>query len=292
MHRPFSERFVVLTTSFRRQAATAIHSSLPQLTMSFPLAAELNNLGVVRLNEGDLRGALDLFRESLSYTAGELTSSTGVPTSSSSSAAPVSPGPVTSVQFTNLKDTTVEEATSASVVANPTVPPLDGPQVILSTPFVHSKGIDVIPMPNAYSSDVLINTAIVSSIVVFNLAVVCHLKGLEGGPAANIRLLKAKSLYERSQRLLMDACIPCHSIGNPVTDMISMASLNNMAQLNYETGHYEESKQCFEQLIRFASTIVPALYGDPYVGSLMYHTKSNFLLNAIILQKPGIAPAA
>lgn len=260
----------------------------------------LNNLGVVRLNQGDLRGALDLFRESLSYTAGNLRPSS-TPTTA--------PGPSKNASPTAAADASrstpiVPHLTpNASIPATPPTPaestqPDSAADVMkmstTTSPFMHSKGINVLPMANAYSPDMLINTVIVSSIVVFNLAIVCHLKGLEGGHASSSRLFRAKSLYERSQCLLADANVPCHySHGNPVTDMIYMASYNNLAQLHYETAQYAESKHCFDRLIHFAETMSPAKYGDAYVGSLMDLTKSNFLLNAIILQKqPGLAPAA
>jgi Tetratricopeptide repeat len=257
------------------------------------VAAELNNLGVVRLSQGDLRGALDLFRESLSYTAGSLSPYSLPPSSTNSAKEDVAVHAATTTGTsspTNLSDPAAHHPSSPYVAP----PPHHHHHVtMVSTPFVHSNGINVIPMATAYSSDILINMAIVSSIVVFNLAIVCHLKGLEGGPASNSRLLKAKSLYERSQRLLTDVSIPGHySLGNPVTDMIAMASLNNLAQLNYEMSQYEESRNCFDRLVGFACTIVPGQYGDAYVGSLMDRTKSSFLLNAIILQKPGLAPAA
>jgi hypothetical protein len=172
----------------------------------------------------------------------------------------------------------------------------------VSTPFIHCKGINVIPTPMAYSPDMRINATIVASIVVFNLAIVCHLKGLEagGGPGsaatASARLNRAKLLYERSQRLLADALgySLCFSRGSPVADMLTMASINNLALLHYETAQYDESKHYFDQLIQYTSTMSSSpSCRDDYVASMMDRIKSNFLLNAIILQnKPSLAPAA
>jgi hypothetical protein len=241
------------------------------MTMNNLLAAELNNRGVELLNQGcDLRGALELFRESLSHTAGQLSSFPvvlGVPTP------PPDSHPTRHVHATGMLPST--------------------------TPFIHSRGINVIPSPTAYSPDIRINTIIVWSIVVFNLAIVCHLNGLEQGVGGNNarRLVRAKSLYERCQCLMADAGFPLGcSCANPVADMLTMASLNNLAHLHYETANYVESKHYFDQLIQFTSTMsssCPLYGGDAYVASLMDRAKSSFLLNAIILQnKPTLAPAA
>jgi hypothetical protein len=257
-------------------------------------AAELNNLGVVQLSQGDLRGALDRLRESLSFTSGSLiapyssqtstNSLMAVPASTIGTSRPVTSLRVAAHHTAPFTPTATHSASSAGVARH---------NYYHVSPFLHSKGISMLPMVAAYSSDIHVNMAIVSSIVIFNMAIVCHLKGLEGGPESNSKLLRAKSLYERSQRLLTDASIPGdYSLGNPVTDMIAMASTNNLAQLNFEMMQYDESCNCFDRLIRFACTIVPGHYGNAYVGSLMDQAKSNFLLNAIILQKPGLASAA
>jgi hypothetical protein len=312
---------------------------MDDLTMSSMLVAELNNLGVERLHQGHLRGALHLFREALSYTAinlrlpGYTTSynnDTGGSTTSTLNTATTATRPLrpmkkkkndksakdnqgsaaAAVVAATAQNTTATTRPGAAAAAIAVTEPPQQPQhhadaadasSLLSTPFIHSKGINVIPMATAYSPDMLINTVIVSSIVVFNLAIVCHLKGLQqggggsGSASVNSRLVKAKSLYERSQQLLADARVPCHySLGNPVTDMLYMASLNNLAQLHYEMAQYSESKRYFDTLVDFSATIVPRIYGnDYYVASLMERTKANFLLNAIILRKePSLAPAA
>jgi tetratricopeptide (TPR) repeat protein len=140
----------------------------------------------------------------------------------------------------------------------------------------------------------LINSTIVSAIIIFNLSIVYHLKGLEGGSGSisSMRLRKARALYQKSQNLLIDAGVPLGATGNPVIDVLSMALFNNLAHVAFELSSYEESRQFFDFLIRFALTVVPSKYGDAFVAALLDQQKSSFLLNAIILQVPKLAPAA
>lgn len=252
--------------------------------MNCQVAAELNNLGVQVLDSGDLRRALELFREALRYTMGDLH--------------PMESAPPCNQVFPNFSDCSRSAKDSSSHTAESPYtrqmcdlavsPPLGKP----CEPFVHTQGINIIPSPNAYSPDVLVNTTILSSIILFNLAIVYHLKGLESKSQSGERLEKARSLYLKSHVLLGDAGVPLASTSNPVIDMLSMALLNNLAQVLHELSHYEESRQSFDQLIRFALTIVPTNYGDALIGSIIDQQKSNFLLNAIILHKPKLAAAA
>ena len=160
-----------------------------------------------------------------------------------------------------------------------------------STPFIHAQGFGIVGSPGAYSPDPLINTTVISTLVIFNLAVVYHIKGLHEKNLSDRRLLKAHSLYTKAHLLLHDAGVS-FSTGNAVVDLLSMAVANNVANVCYELSRYDESRRYFDGLIRFALTVVPGRYGDQYVGSVMDQQKSNFLLNAIILHAPRLAPAA
>ena len=71
-----------------------------------------------------------------------------------------------------------------------------------------------------------------------------------------------------------------------------MALFNNLAHVSYEMTVFEDSRRYFDGLTSFALTVVPSRYQDAYVGLLLDQLKSNFLLNAIILQVPKLAPAA
>jgi tetratricopeptide (TPR) repeat protein len=250
-------------------------------TLQYEVTVEANNNGVAYLEAGDFHKALESFSVALKHTMGDLdpnrsagiddlsahSDNHGAPSERQESMAPpASTRPVARV--------TTSETKSASA------------------PFAYARGINLIPYASAYSLNDLINTTVVSSIIIFNLSIIYHLKGLEGRSMGRTRLHKAKSLYQKSHRLLADAGVPLGSTGNPVVDMLSMALYNNLAHVSYELQGYDESKAFFQNLIRFALTVLPSKYGDPQVGLLLDQQKSNFLLNAIILQAPKLAAAA
>jgi tetratricopeptide (TPR) repeat protein len=249
-----------------------------------PAVAQLNNLGVAFLDAGDLRKALDLLRDALMHTVGDMQ-----PTEHEMAppvAARLVPGKLQDDNTSPIKQDMDE---SNHIPSSSARFAWDAPS---ASQFVHARGINVIASPTAYSPDVLVNSTVVSSIIIFNLAVVYHLKGLEECGDRNARLSKAMLLYNKSDLLLKDAGVPLSSTGNPVIDMLSMALFNNLAQASFELGSYDESRRYFDNLILFSLTVVPSRYDDAYIGSLLDQEKSNFLLNAIILHAPKLAPAA
>ena len=253
--------------------------------MNSVMAAELNNLGAMHLQNGDLRTSLELFRDALSLTLLDLEAEQR--SSSSHMACDDS--------HEEEQATLVQHHGPASREAHAACTEYDAMPPSSAAAFVQSQAINVIPLPTAYSPDPLVNMTIVSSIVLFNLGIVYHLKGLEPGTSerAAPHLVKACSLYQKSQVLLADSGVPLHDCtGHAVIDMLSMAIHNNLAQVFYELTMYEDSRQHFEQLIAFALTVVPARYGDPMIGNLIDEQKSKFLLNAMILHAPKLAAAA
>lgn len=259
------------------------------------MAAELNNLGAIHLQEGRLRTSLELFRNALNLTLIDLETeqqsscSNDLPSRNDEmDASPALIGDQNSSAGCGL-GCNVSPVTYGSCfeVESDYIQPSPS-----SVPFVQSQAINVIPLPTAYSHDPLVNMTIVSSIVLFNLGIVYHLRGLEGTSESAAHLVKACSLYQKSQVLLADSGVPLNSTGNPVIDMLSMAINNNLAQVFFELSMYEDSRQHFEQLISFAVTVVPARYGDCMIGNLVDQQKSSFLLNAMILHAPKLAAAA
>ena len=253
--------------------------------MNYLIAAELNNLGGSYLHLGDLKKSMELFRDALRYTLVDLN-----PARSAECAAV---GPFETVQPSGHASKEEESEPMDMELPSPPSPCECMKPTSSSAPFVHFHAINVIPSPQAYSPDTLVNTTVVSSIVLFNLGIVYHLKGLEtSGEESRMRLTKARSFYHKSQLLLADAGIPATSVGNPVLDMLLMALYNNLAEVSYEMQSYSESRQYFEGLIRFALTVAPSNYGDATIAAMVDQQKSNFLLNAIILLPPKIAAAA
>jgi tetratricopeptide (TPR) repeat protein len=227
------------------------------------LVAKLNNLGVGRLQTGDLPLAFSTIRDALKYSMGGINNET------------------------------------AAVLANAAVP-TGHPQGAenrtwivqgASTAFVHLNGVQLLPSTTAYSSDVLVSATVTSSILLFNLGLAYHLIALEQPRNVAEMLNKAKSLYEKSCHVLGTIGVGFSSTGSPVVDMVCLANYNNLAQVSYELGAYKESKQFFSRLIRLSSTISSSNYQDPYMAAMVDHQKSSFLLNAVLLSPPMYAAA-
>jgi tetratricopeptide (TPR) repeat protein len=263
--------------------------------MNCQIAAELNNLGGAYLEAGQFKKSVELFRDALRYTLYDLqpqevsTYGSGKGCFTASPPASLGQYEATIGKPASLDEASLSPMTRISVPASAEYEGVTSPSSLL---FVHSHAINVSPSPNAYSTDTLVNTTVVSSIVVFNLGIVYHLKGLEGTGEATMRLAKAMSLYQKSQLLLVDAGVPPSSTGNPVIDSLCMALCNNMAQASFEMLAYNDSRIYFEYLIIFALTIVPSRYGDATIANLVDQQRSNFLWNAIILHAPKLAAAA
>ena len=250
-------------------------------------AADLNNIGVAYLEAGDLKKALELFRTALRQTMGD-----------GRLPPPHLMAPPMNITHPHPSAGDQRDGTSTSTRDRPTEAMQQQQQAksdefnTTATPFIHSQGFGIVGSAGAYSPDQLINTTVVSTIVIFNLAVVYHIKGIHEKALNDTRLIKAHSLYLKAHLLLHDAGVSYGSTGNAVVDLLSMAVSNNLAHVCFELSRYEESRSHFDSLIRFALTVVPPRYGDRYVGSVMDQQKSNFLLNAIILHAPNLAPAA
>jgi hypothetical protein len=257
-------------------------------------AAELNNLGAMHLQSGHLRTSLNLFRDALSLTLLDLEAEqrssccSDMAFENESRTALSSSQANDNVQACSASPNSASRGNSCTEEVESDCPQFSPS----STAFVQAQAINVIPLPNAYSHDPLVNMTIVSSIVLFNLGIVYHLKGLEGTNESSSYLVKSCSLYQKSQVLLADSGVPLNCTGNPVIDILSMAINNNLAQVFFELAMYDDSRQHFEQLIAFAVTVVPARYGDLAIGNLIDEQKSKFLLNAMILHAPKLAPAA
>ncbi len=242
------------------------------------MAADLNNLGAIRLQNGCLQTSLELFRDALALTLNDLEQH------SSSCKDGERELENTFAERDHANRLTLATSCSDGENAYPWAS---------SVPFIQSQAVRVIHLTTAYSSDPLVNMTIVSSIILFNLGIVYHLRGLEEGTSeSSAHLIKACSLYQKSQVLLADSGVSSKSTGNPVIDMLTMANYNNLAQVFFELSMYDDSRQHFEQLIAFALTIEPSRYGDVTIAFLVDQQKSNFLLNAMILQAPKIAAAA
>lgn len=250
-------------------------------------ATLLNNHGVACFQAGELSAALDLFRQALQATIGQIHPQET--TTSASNKHQHYPSP--------------RAASNPATVASETSPApaqqqrgAAGEQGESSVWMLnaYARAINLIPTEMAYSQDALVNATIVSSIVLFNLALVYHVKGLDGfDNVSQARLIKARSLYMKVRTLLTEAGISdSTSSGNPVIDILTMASLNNLGQSAYYLSEYEQSQAHFEELVRYASSVKPSPQDDEETHALLEFHKSMFLFNAVALKPPTLASAA
>ena len=240
---------------------------------------QLNNAGVACLDSGKTLQALNLFREALTHTMVQLRKPDSLPGS--------------------LHATNTCQSTSESLPFESTLTPdfmslfpgiCEGSQNWV--PFIHARAMRIIANHGAYAKDPMVNATLNSAIIIFNLAVVYHVKAVGESVSQGPRLCKAKSLYEKSYLLLADCNVLACAGGNPTIDLLSMALLNNLAQITYELTEYDSSQLYFQELVRFAHSVSPDAYGNCSIATFMDYQKSSFLLNAMFLHAPSIAPAA
>lgn len=247
-------------------------------------AAELNNVGVGYLQRGDCRTAHAYFQDALirameQVRCQEESSMIGDQASRQPRDAQGKPGlnrtrnsGLNDLKFKDIMISYQEKGSLSSI------------------PFVHNTAILVTPAKNAYSPDDLVQTITVASIIVFNLALIYHVKGLEGNNCMFERLGKALSLYGRSRRMLRDVGVR-PGTGHPIIDLLVMCLANNEAQCYFELGDYTASQLHFGQLMASINTPTQ-IYRDLEVNTLLDQYKSHFFLNALILRPPQQAAAA
>jgi tetratricopeptide (TPR) repeat protein len=234
-----------------------------ELSSRYQTLSHANNLGTLYLDNGDFPSALDCFR----FALGQLRN------------AVVSPQ---AKQSYNMNDPTTTAQRDVAFFPTSTHPQ----QITL----VHTRGIR---MPKTRTSffpqDPMEDWNIYSSIVVFNLSVVYHLQGLTS---------IAQKFYRHSLRLL-DTTIREYEQsqtgnGDTTIDILSLALLNNLAQVSIELCDFQEAGSIVKKLVRVACALSSADYGNEQVAIFMHRQRNTFLLNAIMhyAGPPIAAPAA
>jgi hypothetical protein len=254
------------------------------MTVNNQVVAESNNVGVAYLVAGQMKSALSHFCEALRMIMGALEQEPIIlPYGgwSAKNAYVVSGGTERPLSLPRELD----EKEKIVLLEKKSPPPV-------TAPFAYARGLNLIPFQGAYSSDLLIDSTVVSCIIIFNLSIVYHMNGLECGDGSICFLSRARTLYQKCQQLLAEAGVPLSATGNPVIDMLSMALFNNLAHVSFEMGLFDDARHCFELLSRFSVTVIAERYGDAYVGLMLDQQKTHFLLNSIVLQVPKVAGAA
>jgi hypothetical protein len=145
-----------------------------------------------------------------------------------------------------------------------------------------------------------------SSILLFNVAVVYHVKGCgeasrEGSTCKYLE--KARELYRKALGLLQPdggseraqlprALPPSH---HPVLDVLSMALPNNIAAASYALGDYDECRASVKLLVSSCSRVMSderLRLLDPESASLLEWHLHLFMYNAYFLRTPPTVASA
>lgn len=157
---------------------------------------------------------------------------------------------------------------------------------------VFLQALNLIPSLSAYSDDPLIRLAITSSILVFNLTVTHHRLYLISSEGGFDRAKLLQSLYNKCLNMRLDAS-QVSSGGRAVMELVVLASLNNVAQVAYMVGDFEQSRAYYRALIQYASLQTnQSLNYDPDTAMLLQLHKNAFFMNAFVFSIPSNAAAA
>jgi hypothetical protein len=228
-----------------------------------------NNRGVAHFEDGGLPQAMALFRDALQCATASDTTPTGTSRSSGSN---------TNEMRKNM---------SAFQVTNSCTPVFKASMNQDSEKdiddFKHSQAIEVVATPNAYSEDPLTNQVILSAMIIFNLALIYHVKS--GNQAERLR--KAQSLYQSSWRLVQHV-LEEGSKGNPVVDLFAQALLNNLGECSHKLHDYAQTRFWSERLLKFAHSIPssPSCYEDPTIATILQKQSYQFVLSATMRMQP------
>jgi hypothetical protein len=135
-----------------------------------------------------------------------------------------------------------------------------------------------------------------SSIVIFNIALAFHLKSSKEN--SHLNLARAESLYQQSYRLVTTTIFRSYrggSTGNAVLDLFFMALLNNMAHLSLELCEDIKSEAMLRRLVRYALSVQSTGYLNKELNRYMGQQTQIFISNAVFvvgMNRPTIAPAA
>jgi hypothetical protein len=122
-----------------------------------------------------------------------------------------------------------------------------------------------------------------SSVVLFNLALIYHLRGRLGNLHS---LTTAFRIYKLASQLLTDNCV----LTNETAAVVKLGAVNNMFQIRYEQGNIQDALK----ILQFLSSLMRGLYANPdSLLSLDRHDPyRGFMTNVLLLRPPGFAPAA
>jgi hypothetical protein len=288
--------------------------------------AQLNNLGVACLERGDFGHSFHLFREALasSMAMGEAEAhqqpcrSDPAPTllSNTTSTSDCTSWPLSSSPLRISSAVTTDHAATAFQEWN-------AGSDLLAVHHFHAQGFLIegtsvsssLPQQQQQEQLSLVDTTICSSIIIFNLALLHHLRA-----KASPTLWDQQQFTSRATTLYKNCCVLLFepsgmdywssslsstataasgaAAHNPVLDILRMAVLTNSAHLQFEIAlDFDMSEFYQDQLVRYLYSMGPSLqlrYPQESVLLVEYMEKqrANYLANLFVLKRPLVASAA
>lgn len=254
-------------------------------------AAQINNYGVSCIRSGSLEEASKLFRRGLQLTQmqSELDSKT------QQIAFGVVPPLDPSVPFSHIvgiPESLSYERLLDSNTGNPAKKCESGEDSI----YLHHHGISL-RLNGDYSPDPLLNTTIFSCIMIYNLGLTRQLQSSRNETAKASRssyLQSSLSLYSKARQLLAGCSGGVQGI--PELDVLVMALCNNSGYAAYQAGDYISSELYYHSLTEYVTASASLTCNnncwDEQTQFIVHRFMHEFLLNAMVLQRPKLASAA
>jgi hypothetical protein len=156
--------------------------------------------------------------------------------------------------------------------------------------LLYTQPIEVIGTPQAYSKDSEESQEILSAMIIWNMAMICHLKGYTTTSAdhhkgANRQLRMARSLYIDCATLVQHI-LEQGSNGNPTVDLFLQALLNNLGDCCWQLEEYHEAGIWARALLSYARSSLgsaPHQEEDPSILATWEEQTRLFALNAVTL---------
>jgi hypothetical protein len=261
--------------------ATKIENTMRSSSTNILLSlAELNNMGVEQLENGNISCACDLFRNTLDAILVQ-----GCCSSCCNDFA------ADGLRLKGSNEATIKRFDPSCLPAE-----------------VHISGIRILRVPAGSSdptriffSNPVLETNAWFSIIRYNLALSYHIQSMDAraGHLKQFFLQNAKCFYEQSYMSmfsshhdLLKSKLPT---GNPTVNLLCMALCNNMAHIFMNFADFATARKLLSSLFIFATSLEDMHYnGLPKEFSMaMKQMQLDFLLNAIILlSSQNAAPAA
>lgn len=158
-----------------------------------------------------------------------------------------------------------------------------------SSLYLHSQGISLVLEAGAYSTDERLNSAVISMIVIYNLALAVHLSAIIDEDEIEERQLSDAKMFYLKLLSMFDVSVLAH----PMANFVVLAALNNLGYAAFQMADFGVSRVCSQLLSQFVCW--PVSWADvlePDMVRILDMHRTQFLRNASSLLYPLHAPVA